>query len=124
MRALPTLCVPTNDSSSRRHGREKQRRRLAFIAVAGLMDCRETPRDGRPGVELSWEGGDEGDPASGRGRAALQEDGSLRGRIYFHLGNDSSFHALRADEQSKYEAKSAAAPLGAAMTMRARVQPD
>jgi hypothetical protein len=30
-----------------------------FIAVQGEMDCREVERDGRPGVEFSWEGNDE-----------------------------------------------------------------
>jgi hypothetical protein len=69
--------------------------RFAFIAVEGWMDCRETPRDGRAGVEFSWEGSDDCDPASGRGWAVLEQDGSLRGRIYFHLGDDSSFHAVR-----------------------------
>ena len=58
------------------------------------MDCREVERDGRPGVEFSWEGNDECDPASGRGRAVLKNDGSLRGRIFFHLGDDSGFTAV------------------------------
>ena len=31
----------------------------------------------------------------GRGWAALQDDGSLGGRIYFHLGDASSFRAER-----------------------------
>ena len=31
--------------------------------------------------------------ASGRGWAALQPDGSLKGHIYFHLGDDSEFHS-------------------------------
>ena len=35
------------------------------------MDCREVERDGRPGMEFSWEGNDESDPASGRGWAVL-----------------------------------------------------
>jgi hypothetical protein len=56
-----------------------------FIAVQGQMDCREAERDGRPGVEFSGEGTDERDPASGSGWAVLEEDGSLRGRIFFHL---------------------------------------
>jgi hypothetical protein len=67
---------------------------FGFIAVQGEMDCREVEWDGRPGVEFSWEGNDECDPASGRGWAALEEDGSLRGRIFFHLGDDSSFTAV------------------------------
>jgi hypothetical protein len=68
---------------------------FGFIAVQGWMDCREAPREGRPGVEFSWEGNDECDPASGRGWAVLEADGSLRGRIFFHLGNDSGFTAIR-----------------------------
>jgi hypothetical protein len=39
---------------------------FGFIAVRGWMDCRDAPRDGCPGVEFSWEGNDECDPASGR----------------------------------------------------------
>jgi len=46
-------------------------------------------------VEFTWEGNDECDPASGRGWAVLEEDGSLRGRIFFHHGNDSGFTAVR-----------------------------
>ena len=68
---------------------------FGFIAVQGEMDCREVVRDGRRGVEFSWEGNDECDPASGRGWAVLEEDGSLRGRIFFHLGDDSEFTAVR-----------------------------
>jgi hypothetical protein len=58
---------------------------FGFIAVQGEMDCRKVERDGRPGVEFSWEGNDESDPASGRGWAVLEENGSLSGRIFFHL---------------------------------------
>ncbi len=68
---------------------------FGFIAVQGQMDCREVERDGRPGVEFSWEGNDECDPASGRGWAVLEEDGSLSGRIFFYLGDDSGFTAVR-----------------------------
>lgn len=69
--------------------------RLGFIAVQGGVDWRDTPREGRPGVEFSWEGFDERDPASGRGWAVVDEDGSLRGHIFFHLGDDSGFRAER-----------------------------
>jgi hypothetical protein len=72
-----------------------------FIAVEGWMDCRSGQRDGRPCVEFTWEGNDECDPASGRGWAVLEEDGSLRGHIYFHLGDDSGFRAVRAEAGSK-----------------------
>jgi hypothetical protein len=68
---------------------------LAFIAVEGRIDWRAAPRDGHPGVEFSWMGFDEGDPASGRGWAVVEADGSLRGHIFFHLGDDSGFRAER-----------------------------
>jgi hypothetical protein len=69
--------------------------RLGFIAVTGWLDCREDTRDGRAHLEFTWEGSDEGDQVSGRGWAALADDGTLHGRIFFHLGDDSSFHAVR-----------------------------
>ena len=68
---------------------------LGFIAVTGELDCRDANRDGRPGVEFSWQGSDEGDDVSGRGWAALNPDGTLEGHLYFHLGDDSAFRAER-----------------------------
>ncbi|WP_240918812.1 hypothetical protein [Rhodococcus sp. 14C212] len=41
------------------------------------MDCRTTERDGRTLVEFSWDSDDDGNPVSGRGRAALAEDATL-----------------------------------------------
>jgi hypothetical protein len=67
--------------------------RFRFIAVEGWMDVRDVERDGRPAIEFSWEGNDEMDPASGRGWATVGADGSLEGRSYFHMGDDSSFRA-------------------------------
>ena len=66
------------------------------IAVHGWLDCRYGERDGRPLVEFSWEGRDDADEARGRGWAALDPDGSLRGHLYFHLGEESAFTATRA----------------------------
>ncbi len=66
-----------------------------FIVVTGELDCREADRDGRPGVEFSWQGSDEGDDTGGRGWVALNPDGTLEGHIYFHLGDDSAFRAER-----------------------------
>ena len=71
------------------------RGQFRFIAVEGWMDCREAPRDGRAGVEFSWEGMDEGDEVSGRGWVALTEAGEVEGRIFFHNGDDSGFRAVR-----------------------------
>jgi hypothetical protein len=68
---------------------------FGFVAVEGWMDCRPVQTDSRPGMEFTWDGTDEGDQVSGRGIATLQGDGSLRGHIYFHLGDDSGFRAER-----------------------------
>ncbi|HUP68373.1 MAG TPA: hypothetical protein VM142_01025 [Acidimicrobiales bacterium] len=65
-----------------------------FIAVEAWMDVRHSDRDGLPHVEFTWEGHDEGDRTSGRGWAGLAPDGSLTGRIFIHLGDDSSFLAF------------------------------
>ena len=73
----------------------KRQGSFRFIAVEGWMDVRDVKRDGWPGIEFSWEGNDECDSASGRGWATLAADGSLEGRIFFHLGDDSSFTAVR-----------------------------
>ncbi len=67
---------------------------LGFIVVTGWIDWRRAGAD-RSGVEFSWEGTDEGDQVSGRGWAERHDDGVLRGHIYFHLGDDSSFRAER-----------------------------
>lgn len=71
-----------------------------FIAVEGWMDCRHGERDGCPFVEFTWDGNDECDPASGRGWARLEQDGSLNGHIFIHRGDDSGFKAARAGSPS------------------------
>ena len=73
------------------------RGRFRFIVVGGWMDCRAAERSDRAGVEFSWEGSDEGDEVSGRGWAAVADDGALEGRIFFHDGDDSGFRAVRLD---------------------------
>ena len=67
---------------------------FGLIAVSGRIDWR-SEGIGCSIVEFSWEGTDEGDQVSGRGRAALQDDGSLGGRINFHRGDASGFRAER-----------------------------
>ena len=68
-----------------------------FGYVSGYMDWRPATRDGEPGVEWCWEGGDgaDGTPLTGRGWAKLV-DGDLHGMIFIHLGDESDFVAKRA----------------------------
>jgi hypothetical protein len=75
--------------------------RLGFIAVQGQMECRDGERDGLSCVEFTWAGSDEGDEVSGRGWAALVDEASLTGHLYFHLGDDSGFRAVRAEPEPK-----------------------
>jgi hypothetical protein len=75
--------------------------KFRFIAVEGSMDCHHGQQDGRAFVEFTWDGNDECDPASGRGWAALEAAGTLRGHIYFHHGDDSGFRAIRSEDEPK-----------------------
>jgi hypothetical protein len=68
--------------------------RIAFIVVEAQVDYRTVVRDGLPAIEFSFHGFDEGDQVTGRGWAVL-EDERLRGRLFFHQGDDSSFVAER-----------------------------
>lgn len=65
-----------------------------FGAVEGNMDCRIEQFGEIERLEFSWEGSDEGDLVSGRGWAVVN-DNELHGRLYFHLGDDSSFIAKK-----------------------------
>jgi hypothetical protein len=67
---------------------------LAFLCVSADVDYREVQRDGQPGVEFSFSGEDELTPVSGRGWAILNGD-RLRGRLFFHCGDESAFVAQR-----------------------------
>jgi hypothetical protein len=73
------------------------RARFEMICVVGEMDC-EFVGDR---AEFTWAGNDEADEASGRGWAEIKKDGTLRGRIYFHHGDNSTFVARRAESGAK-----------------------
>jgi len=65
------------------------------IAVEGWIDYRVSDEEERARVESTWEGNDECDPGSGRGWAIMENDGSMVGHIFLHLGEDSAFQAVR-----------------------------
>jgi hypothetical protein len=74
--------------SANRHGK------LALIAIEADIDYRVVRRDGKPAVEFSWQGSDDGQPISGRGWALLG-DGQIAGRLFIHQGDETSFTAKR-----------------------------
>jgi hypothetical protein len=69
-----------------------------FGYVHGWIDHQPVERDGKTGVEWSWEGNDEMDSACGRGWAVLQDDGTMKGMLAFHRGDKSGFLAVRKGE--------------------------
>jgi hypothetical protein len=73
---------------------------IRFIAVEGWLDCRPAMIDGRPGLDFSLEGVNEGDPVSGRGWAVRSGGDKLHLHLYFHMGDDSGFRASRFDAPS------------------------
>jgi hypothetical protein len=73
---------------------KKNRGELQFGAVACDLDCRIGKAGDQERIEFSFVGMDEGDEISGRGWAVLQGAG-LRGRIYFHDGDESGFIAAK-----------------------------
>jgi len=71
---------------------KKNRGELQFGAVECDLDCRVENVGDRERIEFSFMGNDECDEVSGRGWAVLDGD-RIRGRIYFHDGDDSGFVA-------------------------------
>ena len=69
--------------------------KFQFVMVRGFLDCYTGIREGRPLIEFSWLGFDEMDQACGRGWAMRLEDGSLKGHIFIHDSENSSFLASR-----------------------------
>jgi hypothetical protein len=68
---------------------------MHFIAVDVGLDCEPSVRDGKPMVEFTFEGTDEGDARSGRGWLRLIEPDELEGHLWFHLGDKSGVRATR-----------------------------
>jgi hypothetical protein len=63
-----------------------------FGLVQGQMDCKVAEHGRR--IDFTWHGFDEGTEHMGRGHARVVAD-ELQGHLYFHLGDDSAFRAVR-----------------------------
>ena len=62
---------------------------FAFGCVTGHIHNRAADKS----ADFTWKGNDEMDETAGDGCAELQEDGSLKGEIRFHNGDESAFIA-------------------------------
>ena len=69
---------------------------FGMIVISAGIDCRFGMREGKPLVEYTFDGDDDGHPFTGRAWGVIGEDGKIRGRMYIHLGDDSGFVAERA----------------------------
>ncbi len=65
---------------------------VALLAMAAEIDDRVIVRAGLHTVEFSFDGFDEDQLITGRGWA-IREGGYLRGRLFFHQGDESAFVA-------------------------------
>ena len=71
-----------------------------FGLVQGELEGRVSLTGGVARVAFSWSGFDENDPVSGRGWLDVTGD-QAQGRIFIHLGDDSTFTAVRLDAQAQ-----------------------
>lgn len=69
---------------------------FGMIVISAGIDCRFGTRDGKPLVEFTFDGDDDGHPCTGRAWGVIEDDGKIRGRMFIHLGDDSGFVAERA----------------------------
>lgn len=61
--------------------------RLVVGALQAGLDYRVGTRDGRPIVEFTWLGDDDGHPVSGRGWAELRSGRAIRVELFIHQGD-------------------------------------
>jgi hypothetical protein len=67
---------------------------LQFGVVDTEVDCRVESSGEGERLEFSFEGEDEGDPVYGRAWGQVTGR-TMNGRIYFHMGDDSGFTAVK-----------------------------
>ncbi len=69
---------------------------LQMLAMEATLDYRVSQREGDWLLEFSWSGFDEGDEVSGRGWARIERE-LLKGELFIHQGDSSTFAAKRED---------------------------
>lgn len=71
--------------------------RMVIGALQADLDYRLGKRDGKPTVEFTWEGDDDGSPTCGRGAAQIEADGRLRVELFIHHGDAVVMTGVRND---------------------------
>jgi len=67
---------------------------MELVAISASIDYRVEQRDGACVLEFSWSGFDEMDATSGRAWARIAGD-TMRGKLFIHQGDESTFVARR-----------------------------
>ena len=67
---------------------------MQLIAIGASIDYRVEQREGASILEFSWSGFDERDATSGRAWARIDGD-TMRGKLFIHQGDESTFVARR-----------------------------
>ena len=67
---------------------------MQLIAIGASIDYRLERRDGASALEFSWSGFDDLDATSGRAWARIDGD-TMRGKLFIHQGDESTFVARR-----------------------------
>jgi hypothetical protein len=67
---------------------------MELVAIVASIDYRVEQRDGAFVLEFSWSGFDEMDATSGRAWARIDGD-TMRGKLFIHQGDESTFVARR-----------------------------
>jgi hypothetical protein len=94
---------------------------MQLIAIGASIDYRVEQREDASVLEFSWSGFDEMDATSGRAWAQIDGD-TMRGKLFIHQGDESTFVARRERGVPRVSASKAPRPPGgaAARTQRGR----
>lgn len=95
---------------------------MQLIAIGASIDYRVEQREDASVLELSWSGFDEMDATSGRVWARIDGD-TMRGKLFIHQGDESTFVARREREVPRVSASKAPRPAGGAATRTQRGRP-
>lgn len=75
--------------------KKNQKGDFQFGVVEGEIDYRLENTEDRERLEFSWMGQSEYDPVAGRGWALVDGQNGLFGNIYFYMGDESWFKAIK-----------------------------
>lgn len=94
---------------------------MQLIAIGASIDYRVEQRDHAWVLEFSWSGFDEMEATSGRAWAQIDGD-TMRGKLFIHQGDESTFVARRERAAQRVSTSKAPRPPGgsAARTRRGR----